>query len=43
MSQDGTLGHTDLVEHEIDTENCKPIKIPPRRIPVFKRDQVDED
>ena len=43
MSPDGTLGHTDLVEHEIDTENCKPIKIPPRRIPMFKRDQVDEE
>ncbi|MEW8092744.1 MAG: reverse transcriptase domain-containing protein [Candidatus Thiodiazotropha endolucinida] len=40
---DGTLGHTDLVEHEIETGDHKPIKIPPRRIPIFKRNQVDEE
>ena len=43
MSLDGILGQTDLVEHKIETENHKPIKIPPRRIPIYKRDQVNEE
>ncbi|MBV2113416.1 MAG: hypothetical protein KUF82_20885, partial [Candidatus Thiodiazotropha sp. (ex Ctena orbiculata)] len=43
MAPDGLLGQTDLVEHEIETENHRPIKIPPRRIPIFKRDQVDQE
>ena len=43
MSPDGILGQTDLVEHKIETENHKPIKIPPRRIPIYKRGQVDEE
>ena len=40
---DGTLGHTDLVEHEIETGDHKSIKIPPRRIPILKRNQVNEE
>ena len=40
---DGTLGHTDLVEHEIETGDHNSIKIPPRRILIFKRNQVDEE
>lgn len=43
MSPDGILGQTDLVEHDIETGSYKPIKIPPRRIPIFKRDQVDQE
>ena len=43
MSPDGTLGITDLAKHETDTENEKPIKIHPRRIPIFKRNHVDEE
>ena len=43
MPPDGTLGHTDIVEHDIETGDHKPIKIPPRRIPIFKRNQVDEE
>ncbi|MCG7874778.1 MAG: retropepsin-like aspartic protease, partial [Candidatus Thiodiazotropha endolucinida] len=40
---DGTLGQTNLVEHDIETRDNRPIKIPPRSIPIFKRDQVDEE
>ena len=43
MSPDGILGQTDLVEHKIETENHTPIKIPPRRIPIYKQDEVDEE
>ena len=43
MKPDGELGQTDIVEHEIDTGDHKPIKIPPRRVPLFKRQQVDEE
>ena len=31
---DNDLGRTHLVEHEIDTGDSKPIKIPPRRMPL---------
>ena len=40
IEPDGELGQTDVVEHEIETGDHKPIKIPPRRIPIFKRQQV---
>ena len=43
IKPDGILGQTDLVEHDIETGDSKPIKIPPRRIPIFKRNQVDEE
>ena len=43
MTSDGNLGQTDLVEHEIETGDHRPIKIPPRRLPIFKRDQVDQE
>ena len=43
IKPDGVLGQTDLVEHDIETGDSKPIKIPPRRIPIFKRNQVDEE
>ena len=34
---DGKLGPTDKVEHCISTENARPIKIPPRRLPISQR------
>ena len=40
---DGELCQTDVVEHEIETGNHKRIKIPPRRVPIFKQQQVDEE
>ena len=43
MSPVGILGQADLVEHKIETENHKSIKIPPRRILLYKWDQVDEE
>ena len=43
IKPDGVLGQTNLVEHDIETGDSKPIKIPPRRIPIFKRNQVDEE
>ena len=38
VGPDGQLGQTDLVEHCINTEDIKPIKIPPRRLPISQRD-----
>jgi hypothetical protein len=32
---------TDLVQHEIDTENAKPIRRPPCRVPYALRDELD--
>ena len=43
MQPDGKLGQTHIVEHEINTGNHKPIKLPPRRIPIFKRNAVDQE
>ena len=40
-SQD--LGMTDLTEHTIDTGNSRPIKQPPRRIPLAKMSEVDKE
>ena len=36
------LGVTDLIEHEIDVGDSRPIKIPPRRIPMHKVDVVEK-
>jgi len=38
----GTLGRTHLMEHTIDTRSATPIKQAPRRLPPFKRDEVDK-
>ena len=38
----GELGKTDLVRHEIDTRDHRPVKQPPRRIPPHHREQVEE-
>ena len=40
--ENGELGLTDLIEHKIDTGNAAPIKQPPRRLPPFKREAVEE-
>jgi hypothetical protein len=31
------MGHTDLVQHQIDTGDTRPIRTPPRRIPIAKQ------
>ena len=38
---DGKLGRTHLLEHTIDTRSALPIKQAPRRLPPFKRDEVN--
>ena len=34
------LGHTDLVQHHVDTGDSPPIKQPVRRVPFFYRDKI---
>ena len=36
------LGRTSLVEHRINTGDAKPIKQPPRRLPMHKRAEAEE-
>lgn len=36
---DWDLGQTDLMEHEIDTGDSKPIKQPPRKVPIALADE----
>ena len=43
VGPDGKLGQTNIVEYEINILDAEPIKIPPRRIPIFKRQTVDEE
>ena len=43
MSPDGGLGLTKLVKHRIDTGDNAPIKQPPRRLPIAKRDEVEKE
>ena len=43
MEPNGQLGQTNLAEHEIKTGASNPIKIPPRRIPMFKHDIVNKE
>ena len=38
--QDSELGHTNLVEHKVDTGDHPPIKQPVRRIPFVYRDKI---
>ena len=35
------LGRTDVVQHKIDTGDAKPIRIPPRRVPLAKRGETE--
>lgn len=44
VGPDGKLGQTDVVEHCIATENgVKPIRIPPRRLPISQREVADAE
>lgn len=36
------LGHTEALEHRIDTAGHPPIKVPPRRLPHCHRERVEE-
>jgi hypothetical protein len=37
------MGHTDLVQHQIDTGDARPIRSPPRRIPIAKQQIETEE
>ena len=37
------IGRTGLVKHSIDTGNNKPVKLPPRRVPMHLQEAVDEE
>lgn len=37
------LGRTDMVEHEVDTGDTKPICLPPRRIPISQRQTIEKE
>ena len=41
-SNDSDLGRTPLAEHRIDTGDSRPVKVPPRRIPIHKRAEVED-
>ena len=41
-SGDDDLGQTNLVEHTINTGDSRPVKVPPRRIPIHKRQEAEE-
>lgn len=43
MSPGGKLGCTNLASHRIDTGDHKPIKLPPRRIPLHQQEMVDKE
>ena len=40
---EGDLGHTDLVSHEINTGSAAPVKAPPRRLAPHRREVVDQE
>lgn len=43
MGPDGKLGHIDLLQHVIDTGNAKPVKQPPRRVPIAQREIIEKE
>ena len=43
VGPDGRLGHTDVIEHEIDTGDARPIKLPVRRLPIAQREVAEKE
>lgn len=43
VEPDGELGRTDPIAHKIDTGDAKPIKLPPRRLPISQRDIAEHE
>lgn len=43
VGPDGKLGQTNIIEHTINTGDAKPIKIPPRRLPVHMREVAEQE
>ena len=42
MKDNSDLGNSGLLEHAIETGDCKPVKQPPRRVPPYKREVIDQ-
>lgn len=42
ISGDNDLGRTHLTLHQIDTGEAKPVKLPPRRVPLHLQHEVSE-
>ena len=43
VGSDGKLGRTTKVSHTIDTGNHKPVKLPPRRLPIAQREIAEKE
>lgn len=43
VGPDGQLGQTSLSEHAINTADAKPIKLPPRRLPIHMKEQAEKE
>jgi len=43
VGPDGKLGHTTIVDHEIDTGDAKPIRLPLRRLPITQREVAETE
>lgn len=43
MTPDGQLGRTGLVQHQIETNGARPIRQPPRRLPLRQKHVVEEE
>ena len=41
-AHDQDLGRTSVIEHHIETGDACPVKVPPRRIPIHKRQEVED-
>ena len=39
---DWDIGRTSVTEHKIETGDSRPVKVPPRRIPIHKHHEVEE-
>ena len=43
LGPEGELGQTTLTEHTIDRGNARPIKQPPRRVPLAQKSVVEAE
>ena len=43
IGPDGKLGRSSIVKHTIDTGDTRPIKIPPRRLPIAQKELVERE
>lgn len=43
IEPEGSLGRTDLAKHTISTGDARPIKLPPRRLPIHQKKIAEEE